>query len=308
MTDENVAGKQIEFLPPAPSGLQEALPSSVAKPSRTGLAPSRPHEFTMQSSRQLAERNWISDVPRPGEQGKTPSAAVHRHTLPRTVPCEVHSVTVREPFQQYVTSSRPLHDPRSFPIARPPNLGEVFSGPPTIQHAPMQTAGKQAGHMHQRQAPLWSTPVQRSSMPSPRLLGPRYNTPGLDPPFQLRDSLPDHSIPEDRFNRGSSFNPAAMCSGVGVLSSQQIAARQVVGKDLPTFNGNPTDWSMFITSFEQSTAACGFSNAENLVRLQRCLTGHAREAVRSRLLLPANVPHVVDTLRTSPRVVDSIAQ
>lgn len=55
---------------------------------------------------------------------------------------------------------------------------------------------------------------------------------------------------------------------------------------------------MFITSFEQSTAACGFSNAENLVRLQRCLTGHAREAVRSRLLLPANVPHVVETLRT----------
>ncbi|XP_058827443.1 uncharacterized protein LOC131687376 [Topomyia yanbarensis] len=47
-----------------------------------------------------------------------------------------------------------------------------------------------------------------------------------------------------------------------------------------------------------STVACGYSDAENLVRLQRCLKGHALESVRSRLLLPASVPHVINTLRT----------
>lgn len=55
---------------------------------------------------------------------------------------------------------------------------------------------------------------------------------------------------------------------------------------------------MFISSYEQSTISCGYSNAENLVRLQRCLTGRARDAVRSRLLLPASVPQVMNTLRT----------
>lgn len=169
-----------------------------------------------------------------------------------------------------------------------------------IQHTymPCTTEGYSAGHMHQRQAPSWSTPVQHGSMPNARSFGPCYNIPGPEPPFQFRNSLPDHSVLEDRFNRGTSSNLPEMRSGVGVLSSQQIAARQVVGKELPTFNGSPTVWPMFITSYDQSTAACGFSNAENLVRLQLYLTGHAREAVQSRLLLPANVPHVVDTLRT----------
>lgn len=38
-----------------------------------------------------------------------------------------------------------------------------------------------------------------------------------------------------------------------VLTPEQIAARQVLGKELPIFNGNPEDWSVFISSFEQST-------------------------------------------------------
>ncbi|XP_062541148.1 uncharacterized protein LOC134209180 [Armigeres subalbatus] len=46
-----------------------------------------------------------------------------------------------------------------------------------------------------------------------------------------------------------------------------------------------------------STLACGYSPAENLIRLQRSLKGPALEAVRSRLLLPESVPHIIDTLR-----------
>ncbi|XP_053698951.1 uncharacterized protein LOC128745910 [Sabethes cyaneus] len=79
--------------------------------------------------------------------------------------------------------------------------------------------------------------------------------------------------------------------------AQQLAARQVMGRELPSFSGHPEDWPIFISSFEQSTAACGFTDAENLIRLQRSLKGHALESVRSRLLLPAGVPHVIKTLR-----------
>ncbi|XP_055636734.1 uncharacterized protein LOC129775721 [Toxorhynchites rutilus septentrionalis] len=78
----------------------------------------------------------------------------------------------------------------------------------------------------------------------------------------------------------------------------QLAARQVMPKELPAFSGSPEDWPLFISAYKNSTQACGYTNAENLVRLQRCLRGHALEAVRSRLLLPASVPMVIATLRT----------
>ncbi|XP_055632393.1 uncharacterized protein LOC129772888 [Toxorhynchites rutilus septentrionalis] len=71
-----------------------------------------------------------------------------------------------------------------------------------------------------------------------------------------------------------------------------------MGKELPHFSGNPEDWPIFICSFEQTTAACVYTDAENLIRLQRCLKGHALESVRSRLLLPSSVPQVISTLRT----------
>ncbi|XP_065089673.1 uncharacterized protein LOC135710890 [Ochlerotatus camptorhynchus] len=54
---------------------------------------------------------------------------------------------------------------------------------------------------------------------------------------------------------------------------------------------------MFISSFEYTTEACGFSNLENLKRLQDCLQGDALEAVRSRLVLPNSVPNVICDLR-----------
>ncbi|XP_055614883.1 uncharacterized protein LOC129761194 [Toxorhynchites rutilus septentrionalis] len=43
---------------------------------------------------------------------------------------------------------------------------------------------------------------------------------------------------------------------------------------------------------------CGYSDGENLMRLQRCLKGNALEAVRSYLMLPSSVPSIIDTLRT----------
>lgn len=81
------------------------------------------------------------------------------------------------------------------------------------------------------------------------------------------------------------------------LSKTQIAARHVVAKSLPTFNGRPEDWPMFISRFNNSTETCGFSNQENLDRLQNCLRGSALEAVRSRLLSADSVPDIIEVLR-----------
>ncbi|XP_062703997.1 uncharacterized protein LOC115255979 [Aedes albopictus] len=81
-------------------------------------------------------------------------------------------------------------------------------------------------------------------------------------------------------------------------SSTQLAAWQVMPRDLPMFSGNPEDWPVCISSFANSSQACGYTDAENLIRLQRCLKGPALEAVKSRLLFPAAVPHVIATLET----------
>lgn len=74
---------------------------------------------------------------------------------------------------------------------------------------------------------------------------------------------------------------------------QQMAARQVVPRELPIFAGNPEDWPLFISSYRNSTLMCGYTDAENLKRLQKCLRGNALEVVRSNLLLPLSVPQVM---------------
>ncbi|XP_055604271.1 uncharacterized protein LOC129752524 [Uranotaenia lowii] len=76
----------------------------------------------------------------------------------------------------------------------------------------------------------------------------------------------------------------------------QITARQAAHKELPIFSGEPEEWPLFICSYRNSTEMCDYTDAENLLRLQRCLRGNALEAVRSNLMEPASVPVVISTL------------
>ncbi|XP_053691136.1 uncharacterized protein LOC128739665 [Sabethes cyaneus] len=80
-------------------------------------------------------------------------------------------------------------------------------------------------------------------------------------------------------------------------NSIQLAARQVIPRELPSFSGDPEDWPLFCSAFYNSTAACGYTDAENLCRLQKCLKGNALTEVKSRLLLPESVPYIMETLR-----------
>ncbi|XP_036346930.1 uncharacterized protein LOC118756269, partial [Rhagoletis pomonella] len=77
----------------------------------------------------------------------------------------------------------------------------------------------------------------------------------------------------------------------------QLAARHSIPKQLPIFSGDPEEWPLFISQFENSTSVAGYSNVENLMRLQACLKGRARDLVKNKLLLPAMVPEIIQTLR-----------
>ncbi|XP_055585136.1 uncharacterized protein LOC129737987 [Uranotaenia lowii] len=102
---------------------------------------------------------------------------------------------------------------------------------------------------------------------------------------------------QDHVQRESEFpNQQNSSSGCNTLTSGQLAARSVFSKELPTFTGNPEEWPLFYSSYLTGTKECGLTNAENLIRLQRCLKGEALEAVRSCLLIPETVPCAMETL------------
>lgn len=76
-----------------------------------------------------------------------------------------------------------------------------------------------------------------------------------------------------------------------LLETQSAAHRGAI-----SYSERATD--VYWISRRHTAQACGYSEAEKLARLQRCLKRNAREAVRSRLLLPEVVPHVIATLET----------
>ncbi|XP_044573304.1 uncharacterized protein LOC123257617 [Drosophila ananassae] len=107
---------------------------------------------------------------------------------------------------------------------------------------------------------------------------------------------------EEKYKLLMQMNPtdvpeAGMVRATDSPTSSQIAARQAIPKDLPTFSGDPEEWPLFISTFEYSTKAAGYTNVENMLRLQKSLKGKARELIRDKLLLPNLVLDVISTLK-----------
>ena len=71
-----------------------------------------------------------------------------------------------------------------------------------------------------------------------------------------------------------------------------LHARASMLRTLPKFDGSHKEWPIFAALFDQGSSMCGFSDVDNLVRLQQSLTGPARESVRALLLDPSNVPEI----------------
>ncbi|XP_061502858.1 uncharacterized protein LOC133391620 [Anopheles gambiae] len=80
------------------------------------------------------------------------------------------------------------------------------------------------------------------------------------------------------------------------LTEDQVVARQIYPKKLPTFRGSTKEWLVFISCYNDSTEACGFTDRENIIRLEECLQGPARDAVLSKLNTPKAAPLVIKTL------------
>ncbi|XP_062715630.1 uncharacterized protein LOC134291645 [Aedes albopictus] len=97
------------------------------------------------------------------------------------------------------------------------------------------------------------------------------------------------------------------------LSHSQVAARQAVSRELPNFSGSPEEWPLFYSTFISTTDMCGYTQEENLIRLQKCRREKAYDAVKCRLMHPTNVPGIIATLKMlygNPEVIihNSIAK
>ncbi|XP_062699445.1 uncharacterized protein LOC134284513, partial [Aedes albopictus] len=137
--------------------------------------------------------------------------------------------------------------------------------------------------------------VSSSSMPSVPQVYTVQSTPvPIASTIAVNSSLPSTVPPFDY-----TLTPApASQPWISSPTAQQLAARHIVPKELPIFSGDPVEWPLFMSCFQNTTQLCGFSHGENLMRLQRCLKGNALESVRSLLLEPSAVPMIFTTLQT----------
>jgi len=138
----------------------------------------------------------------------------------------------------------------------------------------------------------------------PRVVSPEKN----DVPLTTTNDRTANWVHENRKSHAGEFSDlvTAMTDAFSRLSNQckdshppqieKFLARQSGGRELPSFSGDPEDWPGFVAQFEKSTEVCGYSDEENMLRLQRCLKGRARESVKSILHLPEQLKNVMSTL------------
>uniref|UniRef100_A0A1B0DMQ2 Uncharacterized protein n=1 Tax=Phlebotomus papatasi TaxID=29031 RepID=A0A1B0DMQ2_PHLPP len=77
----------------------------------------------------------------------------------------------------------------------------------------------------------------------------------------------------------------------------KLAARQAGLKELPRFSGDVEEWPIFLNQYEQSAKTGQYTSAENVSRLEKCLSGDAREAVKTLLSIPSSANTIIDILR-----------
>ncbi|XP_036346044.1 uncharacterized protein LOC118755304, partial [Rhagoletis pomonella] len=105
--------------------------------------------------------------------------------------------------------------------------------------------------------------------------------------IRLREGMQPQNVPEQ------SVQPAQRDNTQAVVSPTDS---QIKLYDLPVFSGNVKDWPLFFANFNDTTENFGYSHRQNLMRLQKCLVGPAKEAVAAMLIYPSNVPNVISEL------------
>ena len=126
-----------------------------------------------------------------------------------------------------------------------------------------------------------------------------YSNTGAVPKLNGRN-LPTSTDPANTTFLSSNESPATNINSVQISQNTPFQANpsQVNAKlyDLPKFTGNAEDWPLFKANYDESSNFFGYTNTQNLMRLQKSLAGAAKEAVASMLIFPKDVPNLVEEL------------
>lgn len=79
------------------------------------------------------------------------------------------------------------------------------------------------------------------------------------------------------------------------LSQQELEMRRNTDP-LPSFNGDPTKWFVFITSYRESSSQYGFSASQNLQRVKDALEEPARSRVEAYFDMPHRLQELLEEL------------
>ncbi|XP_055622287.1 uncharacterized protein LOC129765875 [Toxorhynchites rutilus septentrionalis] len=83
---------------------------------------------------------------------------------------------------------------------------------------------------------------------------------------------------------------------VSMSSDWTIYLKRLSLTTLPRFSGASKDWPKFKKTFHDTTAEGGFSNLENLNRLEQVLKGDAYKTVQQLMINSENVPKIIEKL------------
>lgn len=120
------------------------------------------------------------------------------------------------------------------------------------------------------------------------------------PPYNSLNRLSSHEnvtksvSPQERFTSNNPFDQAVNPEDLNV---RHWSARHVLPKSLPIFSGRSEEWVTFISAYEHANSAGGYSDVENLPRLEASIRGAAREFVKSLFTSANNVPLIMNTLK-----------
>ncbi|XP_070134409.1 uncharacterized protein [Drosophila bipectinata] len=163
--------------------------------------------------------------------------------------------------------------------------------------------------LHRRKALMGKLPRERLSETGhaekmPGASSTRYQNAGTDTIGEVAvvegsgSTQRAHAGPPWLFYTSGEDNSAARVTKPVVRPSyEQLTARKTSVAELVKFSGRPEDWPLFIATYEQTTELCGFTDAENLMRLRHALEGPAKNAVQSLMLHADCVPQIIATLR-----------
>ncbi|XP_075157968.1 uncharacterized protein LOC142231235 [Haematobia irritans] len=255
------------------------------------------------SNRSQSVRNWLSELPFQTQNTRFPEEPNITTSMPHqeSLPNETSYLELPRRIAEQNNSNNDntcCNANQTTPNLDMSHSPSTHNNPyPPITTAALSSATANSGN--QRRSHIYTQPpsqppvaVTFSNIPSARY----YNS-SVPPPPLIENTLTGNLPGEQTFvnNAPISSTMNAYTNNSQYLNNTLLhqfsnSARQSVPKELPVFSGNPEDWPLFISTFEWSTATCCFTDAENLIRLQRSLKSDALHSVRHMLVHPSNVP------------------